>query len=194
LFSRLKGQTQQFAQKPFATLALFTISFLESSLFPIAPDFFFVPLSLMRPKRAYWYATVCVLGSVGGALLGYYIGYELYEAIGERLVSAFGWTEMFDTILGKYKENVWGTLLLAGFMPIPFQVFTFAAGFNGAIPVLTFMLAALAGRMLRFYCVGTLLFVFGQRIRDLLDKYLALVSLALAIFVLLWILAARPFF
>lgn len=180
-----------FAQKPHATLVLFLMAFVESSLFPIAPDFLFIPLSVMRPRRSLWYAAICVLGSTVGAIVGYYIGFGLFEILGQQILGFFGWTELFQAVLEKYRANAWSSLLLAGFTPIPFQVFALAAGFRQTIDIGTFALAVLAGRSLRFFFLGGLLFLFGGKVKELLDNHLGWVSVVVLVLFILWILSAR---
>lgn len=145
----------------------------------------------MRPKRSLFYAAVCVAGSTLGAILGYYIGSGLFELVGEKILGLFGWTELFQAALQKYRANVWSTLLLAGFTPIPFQVFALAAGFRETIDIGTFALAALAGRSLRFFFLGGLLFLFGGKIKELIDKHLGWFSIVVLILLVLWLFAGR---
>ena len=167
------------------------MAFIESSLFPIAPDFLFIPLSVLHPRRALWYAAICIAGSTLGAIAGYYIGFGLFEILGEKILGVFGWTELFRVVQEKYVANVWSTLLLAGFTPIPFQVFALAAGFRQTIDIGTFVLATLAGRSLRFFFLGGLLFLFGGKIKELLEKHLGWVSIVVLILLLAWMFAGR---
>ncbi len=167
---------------------MFLMAFVESSLFPIAPDFLFIPLSVTHPRRSLWYAAICVAGSTLGAIVGYYIGYGLFEILGEKILEVFGWTELFQAVLIKYRANAWSALLLAGFTPIPFQVFALAAGFKQTIDIGTFALATLAGRSLRFFLVGGLLVLFGAKVKVLLDTYLEWVAIAIFVLLVIWIL------
>ena len=70
------------AAKPYASWLLGIVSFAESSFFPVPPDVMLIPMSLARPERAYFYATVCTITSVAGGLLGYLIGLLLYDSVG----------------------------------------------------------------------------------------------------------------
>lgn len=188
---RLGNWLTAFSRKPYATAVLFATAFIESSLFPTSPDFLFIPLSVLRPRRSLWYAAICVAGSTLGALAGYYIGFGLFELVGEKILRVFGWTELFQAVLEKYRANVWTTLLLAGFTPIPFQLFALAAGFRQTIDIGTFAFAALAGRSLRFFFLGGLLFLFGGKIKKLLEKHLGWVSIVVLILILLWMFTGR---
>jgi membrane protein YqaA with SNARE-associated domain len=189
--NRFKLWIEGFAQKPHSTFALFVTAIVESSLLPIPIDALFIPLSLAHPKRAIINAIICVLGSAIGAVVGYYIGYALFETIGVRVVNYFGWMELFDTVLLKYKEHATAALLLAGFTPIPFEVFTYAAGFKQAVGLSTFIPAVLAGRALRFIPIGILLYMFGSNIKGFIKKYSTVLAIAVPFLLLLWFIAAK---
>jgi membrane protein YqaA with SNARE-associated domain len=184
---------ESFAQKPHSAFALFVLSVAESSLLPIPLDVFFMPLSLAQPKRAILNSMICVLGSTLGAVIGYYLGYALFETVGAYIVNYFGWMELFDNVLLKYKEHATAALLLAGFTPIPFEVFTYAAGFNRTIPLATFIAAVLAGRSLRFLPVGIALYFFGSGIRGFVAQYFGKIALALPIIILIWFIMTKYF-
>jgi membrane protein YqaA with SNARE-associated domain len=194
LLYRLKAWVESFAAKSYATWALFLIAFVESSFFPIPPDVLLIALGVARPKRAFWYALVCTLGSVTGAFLGYYIGYAFYETIGSRIVDFYGFHDKFQFVLEKYRENAWTAIIVAGFTPIPYKVFTIAAGFRETIDLATLALASLVGRASRFFLVGGLLFLFGPAIHEYLNKYLERLTLALGILFVLGILAVKYLF
>lgn len=191
LLYKLKAWVESFAQKPYATWALFWIAFVESSFFPIPPDVLLIALSVTRPKRSFWYAAVCTAGSVSGAFLGYYIGYAFFETIGSRIVAFYGFTDQFQTVLDKYRENAWLSIFVAGFTPIPYKVFTIAAGFKETIDLTTLALASLLGRSSRFCLVGGMLYLFGPKMKEYLDKYLERLTLALGILFVLGILTIK---
>ena len=188
---RLKEWVESFAQKPYATWALFAIAFAESSFFPIPPDVLLIALAVARPRRSLWFAFVCTLGSVTGAFLGYYIGYALFESIGTRIVTFYGMSHQFQVVLDKYRENAWLSIIIAGFTPIPYKVFTIAAGFKETIDLTTLALASLVGRASRFFLVGGLLFIFGPKMKEYLDKYLERLTLALGVLFILGILTIK---
>ena len=74
MFKRLYQWTLSLAESPRATWALAIIAFAESSFFPLPPDLILVPMSLAKPKRAWFYAAICTIASVTGGVLGYAIG------------------------------------------------------------------------------------------------------------------------
>lgn len=190
----IKTWVESFAQKPYGVWALFAIAFVESSFFPIPPDVLLIALSVARPRQAFKFALVCTLGSVAGAFLGYYIGYAFFETIGQKIVNLYGFEDKFQLVLDKYKENAWTALIVAGFTPIPYKVFTIAAGFRETIDLQTLALASLVGRASRFLLVGGLLFAFGPTIKEYLDKNLERLTIILGVLFVLGILAIKYLF
>jgi membrane protein YqaA with SNARE-associated domain len=181
LLHRIKDRVEGFARKRNALWALFAIAFIESSVFPIPPDVLLIALGIANPGKSFLYAAVCSAGSVCGALLGYSIGYAFYETVGFPVLQFCGLADQFHLVLDVYRENAGLAIFVAGFTPIPFSVFTIAAGFRGTIDLSTFFLALIVGRGARFLLVGGALFVFGPKVNDYADRYLGRVTLALSI-------------
>jgi membrane protein YqaA with SNARE-associated domain len=188
---RLKDWVESFARRPYALWALFVIAFVESSFFPIPPDVLLIALAVTNPKRSFLYAAICTAGSVIGGFLGYYIGYALFETIGQQIIDFYGFGETFQIVLDKYRENAWMAIFIAGFTPIPYKVFTIAAGFKETIDLTTLALASLVGRSSRFFLVGGLLFFFGPKMKEFLDNHLEKLTLILGILFILGILTVK---
>jgi membrane protein YqaA with SNARE-associated domain len=173
----LKNWVEQFAEKPYALHALFWIAFIEASFFPIPPDVLLIALAVATPKKAFKFALICTAGSVTGAYLGYLIGYGFFEVIGRPILSFYGALDKFEIVLMKYREHGFLALFIAGFTPIPYKVFTIAAGFQQTIDLWTFTIGSLIGRASRFFLVGGLLYYFGPQFKIFLDKYFDKLSL-----------------
>ncbi len=94
---RVYDWTLGWAYRPSASLALFTLSFAESSFFPIPPDVLLMPLVLGNRKRWLWYASVCSLASVLGAVAGFLIGWLLWAQVG---------TFFHDHVPGFHRDTV----------------------------------------------------------------------------------------
>jgi membrane protein YqaA with SNARE-associated domain len=175
--------TMSLAASRHAVKALGFVSFIESSVFPIPPDALLVPMVLSDRARAWWYALVCTVASVLGALLGYAIGALLYEAVAEPILNFYGYGEKFQSFAGKYNE--WGAwaVLIAGLTPFPFKVITIASGATKlSLPV--FILASIVARGIRFYAVAGLVYYFGPPVRQFIEKRLGLVfTLGLALLI-----------
>lgn len=174
----LKDRLASLAQNPLALPALFAAALVEASLLPVPPDLLFIPLVLARPGRAFFIASVCIAGSVTGAMIGYAIGATLFEDLGEKLIALLGVARAFDHVLLLYRENALGTLLVAGFTSIPFSVFTIAAGFHRTLGPLTLLVGAIMGRVVRFYLLAAVLVLGGPFLRRLIERHLPALSIA----------------
>jgi membrane protein YqaA with SNARE-associated domain len=184
LHYRVYDWVLKWAAHPRAALALFLIAFVEASFFPIPPDVLLIALCLARPKRSLWYALVAAAGSVSGGLLGYFIGWSVWQGIDTWAfahLSFLGFTQgNFYRVQELYRGNAFLALFGAAFSPIPYKVFTIAAGvFGVGLPV--FVLASSVGRLGRFGLVAGLLWWFGPPIKEFIDRYLGWLTLAFVI-------------
>ena len=161
----------------YGILALFLFAFIESSFFPIPPDVLLMALCLSQPSKAFWYAFVTTVGSVLGGLFGYFIGYALYETIGKLIIAALGYQAAFESVGKLFAENAFLAIFGAAFTPIPYKVFTIAAGVWG-IPLPIFVLASLLGRAGRFFAVSALLYFAGPKLKNFIDEYFNIVTFA----------------
>lgn len=154
----------------YGVLALLLLAFAESSFFPVPADVLLICLCISRPARAFWYATLCTAASVVGGLFGYLIGFGFYELIGKLIIDTLGYTAQFEVVGNLFEQNAFLAIITAAFTPIPYKVFTIAAGFwQITLPV--FVIASIVGRGLRFVAISALLFFFGARIKVFIDKY-----------------------
>ena len=173
MIRKLYDWTMRLAASRHALWALAGVSFIESSVFPIPPDVLMIPMIIARPNKAFVIAAVCTVASVLGALLGYYIGYALYEVVGEPVLQFYGMEEKFDTFAERYNDYGAWAVLIAGVTPFPFKVITILSGatqLNFGI----FLLSSIIARGLRFFIVAGLLWKFGAPIRDFIEKRLGL--------------------
>lgn len=170
LFSRLFDMVMRWVEHRFAPYYLAGLSFAESSFFPVPPDVMLAPMSLAKPKRAWYYATLTTLASVAGGIAGYAIGLFAFELI-EPLIQSAGYDEKFITAKSWFNEwGIW-VVLLAGFSPIPYKVFTITAGVL-SMSFLPFVLASLIGRGARFYLVSGLMVWGGESMEQALRRYI----------------------
>lgn len=170
-----------FAGKPQAERALFGLSFIESSFFPIPPDPLLMAMGAARPERAVRYAIVTTVASVLGALLGYLIGAMLMESVGNWLLDLYdphraNWARVEAWYL-KYGAMA---LLVAAITPIPYKVFTIASGALG-MAILPFIGFSLLGRGLRFGAEGVLLRFYGAPILAWVEKWFEWVAIGFAV-------------
>lgn len=170
LLRRLYDWTLHWADTPYGTPALFILAFAESSIFPIPPDVLLIPLALGRRKRALYYALICSIGSVAGGIFGYLLGYAAWEALSGIFIPFVFSQEHFDKVSAQYNDRAFLYLLGAAFSPIPYKVFTLAAGVC-RIPLWILIAASVIGRSARFFLAGGLIHWYGDRVRQLVEIY-----------------------
>jgi membrane protein YqaA with SNARE-associated domain len=187
---RLYDWVLSWAETRYGTPALFTLAFMESSFFPIPPDVLQIALSAGKPKRAFWYATVTLIGSVLGAFLGFLIGYAFWAATKDFFFSYLFSEEMFDLVKGKYADHAFMAIFTAAFTPIPYKIFTIAAGVCH-VPLLTLFIASVIGRGSRFYAVAAIMYFFGPTVKVWIDKYFNLLTAVFTILLIAGIVAAK---
>ena len=161
------------AGKPHAAWVLGAMSFAESSFFPVPPDVMLIPMSLARPERAWFFATICTLTSVAGGLLGYFIGAVLYDTVGLWLIHLYGYGDKVETFRAGYTQYGALIILLKGLTPIPYKLVTISSGFAGFnLPL--FVILSLITRGARFFVEAFLLNRYGARARYIIEKRLGL--------------------
>jgi len=185
-FRKLYDWTVHWAKSPYANYALFGIAFVESSFFPVPPDVLLIAICIASPKKWWFSAFICTLGSFCGAYLGYFIGWGLYETVGKLIVETYHLQSAVTLVGQKYTENAFLTIFTAAFTPIPYKAITITAGmFN--IPLVTLAVASIIGRAGRFFLVAGALRIFGKKIADSIEKYFDIFSI---IFVVLLVAGA----
>ncbi len=190
MLRRLYNWVLALSEKKSAPWAMSVISFAESSFFPIPPDVMLVPMCLARPSRAYYYAGLCTVSSVLGGLLGYAIGYLLYDSIGKWVIDLYGYGEKSETFRAAYAQ--WGhwVILIKGLTPIPYKLVTITAGF-AEYNLFWFTVLSIITRGARFYLLAFLLHRWGEQAREFIEKRLEWVALGvLAIIVIGFVLVA----
>jgi membrane protein YqaA with SNARE-associated domain len=176
MLRRLYDWVLHWAATPYGTWALLLLAFTESSFFPIPPDVLLIAMGVARPDRSFRYALVCSIGSIAGGALGYLIGWQFMASLGSRIVDFYGFTEQVAYIETLYNTYDAWAVAVAGFTPIPYKVFTIAAGMF-KINFTVFILASMASRSARFFLVGGLIYWFGARIQRFIDRYFNLLSI-----------------
>jgi membrane protein YqaA with SNARE-associated domain len=188
LFSPLYRRAMSWSRHPRAPWYLGIMSFAESSFFPVPPDVMLAPMSLAQPHRAWHFALLTTLTSVAGGLFGYTIGYFAIEALLPWLeASRYG--PAYATAVAWFGEWGFWAVFIAGFSPIPYKVFTIAAGAL-SMALLPFTLASFIGRGARFFLVAGLMKWGGARMEEVLHRYVdrlgwatvALVAVALLVY------------
>jgi len=189
MLRRLYDWTMAKAAHPRAEWWLALFAFMEASFFPIPPHPLLGLMCLAEPKRAIRFAAVATAASVLGGLLGYAIGYGLYDTVGTQLLNALGLAESFPRAACYLREYGVEIIMIKGATPIPFKLLTITAGFI-AMPLVPFILASIVSRSISFMIVGVLFRLFGAPIKRFIDKYLGLVTAGFVVLVVGGFIAA----
>ncbi len=184
MFRKTYDWVLHWAGTPYAIPALGIISFVESSFFPIPPDVLLIAMVVAVPAIWFRAALVCSITSVLGGMLGYLIGWQFMDLIGMRIVELYHFQPQFEKIGSMYNEHQAWAVAAAGFTPLPYKVFTIAAGaFKIDFPI--FVLASAVSRSARFFIVAALMYKFGPPVKALIEKYFGLFTIVFFILLVL---------
>lgn len=182
MIKRLYNWILSWSESRWGWLALFTIALFEASWFPLPPDILLIALCLGATKRSFRFATICLVGSVLGAALGYMIGYFLWTtpsgeatALANLFYEYIFSVESFNNVGALYDRFNFWIVFTAGFTPLPFKLFTIAGGMFH-INFLMFIIASMVSRGMRFFLIAWLIWKFGAPIKSFIDKYFNLLA------------------
>lgn len=195
VFAPLYERALRWAQHRHAPALLGVLSFVEAVFFPVMPEVMLAPMALSQPRRAFRYATISLVCSLVGALVGYALGHYAYELVKPAFAS-LGWAQHVDEqvtyLRGIAIESPWKAfwiLVLAGFAPIPLKFFTWASGIVG-VPLLPFMASMFIGRGKRVYLLALAIRIGGPRAEAALRRWiepLGWIALLLLVAVFGWL-------
>jgi membrane protein YqaA with SNARE-associated domain len=182
MIKRLYNWILSWSESRWGWLALFTIALFEASFFPLPPDILLIALCLGATKRSFRFATICLVGSVLGAALGYMIGYFLWTtpsgeatALANLFYEYIFSVDSFNNVGALYDRFNFWIVFTAGFTPLPFKLFTIAGGMFH-INFLMFIIASMVSRGMRFFLIAWLIWKFGAPIKSFIDKYFNLLA------------------
>jgi membrane protein YqaA with SNARE-associated domain len=183
MFTKLYDQVLSWSSHRLAPYYLALVSFLESVIFPIPPDVMLAPMSLVQPKRAYFFAFITTAMSVLGGVFGYLLGMFLWQGL-EPWLLTLHYAEKAALAQQWFQDFGFWAVLIAGFSPIPYKVFTITAGAMGVFFPL-FVLASFLGRGGRFFLVAFLMATFGVRFAPILRRFIEWIGWGLLLFLVL---------
>jgi membrane protein YqaA with SNARE-associated domain len=190
MLRKLYDWTLNLAGHKHALLALALLSFIESSIFPIPPDILLIPMVLAMRDRAWLVAGVCTVASVIGGMMGYGIGFFMYEQIGKPILDFYHYSLKFSEFQVTY--NQWGAwaVFFAGITPFPYKVITILSGMTGlSLPV--FIIASIIARGMRFFIIAALLWKYGDAIRAFIERRLGVMFFLLVVLLLVGFVAVK---
>lgn len=173
--------------KDWGVLGLIIVAFTESSVFIVPPDTLLIPLSLIEPEKALLLAIYTTIASVLGGIAGYYLG----KAIGRPLLHKFASPEIIHKAESLYDKYGMGAIIMAGFTPIPYKVFTILSGVV-EMKMSSFVIGSLIGRGSRFILVAIVIMLFGEKAIDLIQEYGAITTIVIGLlFILIFMIIKR---
>jgi membrane protein YqaA with SNARE-associated domain len=190
MFTKLYDTVLRWARHRLAVWYLAGLSFAESSFFPIPPDVMLMPMCLAKPKRAWNFAAITTLASVVGGMLGYGIGVFALDMITPLISEGGRWQSAFERATQWFNDWGFWAVLLAGFSPIPYKVFTISAG-AVAMPFLPFVMASIIGRGGRFFLVAGLLAWGGSKIAQTIRRYVDVLGWLMVVLIVVGIVVYK---
>lgn len=184
LYDRL-GKT---VHSPYATPILGFLFFLEAIFFvPVDP--LLILYCIENRSRCLFYATIATIASVLGGIVGYYIGFAIWETVGLRLVGLLFTPSQFNYALEQFRLYESWAVIIAGFTPVPYKAVTLAAGFC-KLPLIPFILCSVLARGARFFLVAGVIQIWGEQIKEYIDRYFNILVFLFAMLVIaaVWLL------
>ena len=189
MFASLYDRVLGWSSHRHAERYLAVLSFAESSFFPIPPDVMLAPMTLAQPQRGWRYAAITTIASVIGGVAGYAIGWFAIDAV-NPLIERFGYIETYASATQWFERYGFLAMLIAGFSPIPYKIFTIAGGaLNMFFP--GFVLASVLGRGARFYLVAGIIVIGGPRMEPLLRRYVDRIGWTVVVLIVAGIIVWR---
>ncbi|MDH5231993.1 MAG: DedA family protein [Gammaproteobacteria bacterium] len=170
LFGPLYDRCLSWAQHRHAQYYLAAVSFTESSFFVVPPDFMLIPMAVAKPAKAWFYAHITLVMSILGGLFGYAIGMFGFELVKPHIIE-FGYEPAYTLAQEWFRQWGFWAILLAGFSPIPYKIFTIASGAVG-MPFLPFLFGSIISRGARFYLVAGSIYYLGKKVEPLIREYI----------------------
>lgn len=155
--------------KPYAIPFLGILFFIEAIFFvPVDP--LLILFCIERRHQAFYLATVATCASVLGGIAGYFLGFGIWESVGQKLVNLILSQATFDSAIARFEHYQSWAVLIAGFTPLPYKAVTLAAGFC-RLPLIPFIINSFIARGTRFFLVGGIIYVWGEHIKEYIDQY-----------------------
>jgi membrane protein YqaA with SNARE-associated domain len=180
---KIKKKTRQFVDSKHMLSGITTASFLESTIVPIPLEAVLVPLMQARREKLWLIALMATLGCIIGALFGYALGYYLFDAVGDWIISTFSSPEQFENIKQKMQDQGFWFVLTLGIVPIPFQIAMLAAGAT-KYSLSLFLLAATIARAIRYFGLAVLVYYAGDKAEHLMRKHKTKSMIVITLFIL----------
>lgn len=187
IIKRLYDWMLSWGDSKWGALALFLFAMAEASFFPIPPDVLLIALCIGATSKSFRFGAICLAGSIIGAIIGYGIGYFLwqspsgeYTALAQFFFNHVFSLEAFQEVKALYDQYNFWIVFTAGFTPLPYKLFTISGGLFH-IDFVMFIIASIVSRGLRFFLIAALIWKFGKPIKTFIDKYFNILAVVFTI-------------
>lgn len=184
MYKKWKNKILKAVNSKWAIYFLGLLAFAESSFFPIPPDTMLIPMVVAKKNKWIVFSAITTFASVMGGIAGYYIGLFFFDTIAYPIIEFYNAIHHFQLVENWYQTYGFTAVFAAGLTPIPYKVFTIAAGVF-KMNLLLFIFASILGRGLRFFLEGFLVYKFGGKAIEFIEKRFALVTIIFTLFIVL---------
>ena len=181
----IDNQIKSFSNTRFAMPFIFFIGYVEAIIFPLPQEIFMVPMMLSERSKVFRIAFYSFIGSILGGITAYYLGLLFFDSVVNPIINFYDYSHHF--LFFKDQINKFGFIyvFIGGFTPLPFKIITLTSGALH-IPFWNFLIAAILSRGLRLYLVGFLVWKYGEKVINTVDKKLNLISFCILGIVLIF--------
>ena len=171
----IDNQIKSFSNTRFAMPFIFFIGYVEAIIFPLPQEIFMVPMMLSERSKVFRIAFYSFIGSILGGITAYYLGLLFFDSVVNPIINFYDYSHHFLFFKDQINEFGFIYVFIGGFTPLPFKIITLTSGAL-SIPFWNFLIAAILSRGLRFYLVGFLVWKYGEKVINTVDKKLNLIS------------------
>ncbi|MDC1303128.1 VTT domain-containing protein [Pelagibacterales bacterium] len=181
----IDNQIKSFSNTRFAMPFIFFIGYVEAIIFPLPQEIFMVPMMLSERSKVFRIAFYSFIGSILGGITAYYLGLLFFDSVVNPIINFYDYSHHFLFFKDQINEFGFIYVFIGGFTPLPFKIITLTSGAL-SIPFWNFLIAAILSRGLRFYLVGFLVWKYGEKVINTIDKKLNLISFCILGIVLIF--------
>ena len=181
----IDNQIKSFSNTRFAMPFIFFIGYVEAIIFPLPQEIFMLPMMLSERSKVFRIAFYSFVGSILGGITAYYLGLLFFDSIVNPIINFYDYSHHFLFFKDQINEFGFIYVFIGGFTPLPFKIITLTSGAL-SIPFWNFLIAAILSRGLRFYLVGFLIWKYGEKVINTVDKKLNLISFCILGIVLIF--------
>ncbi len=188
LYEKLLNVSVDLCSKKNSKIYIYFISFIESIFFPIPTDIFLFPYVLANKKEYLRISVYVTAFSVLGGVVAYYIGFFLWNKISIILVDVYpSYISKLNSFNEQFYEIGIMLIIIGGFSPFPYKITCIGSGIIG-INIFLFIIFSFFSRFLRFFLVSYFIFKYGEATKNIIGKYINIISIIFVIILMIYVL------